>query len=57
MSTERKIPIDEFCQMTGKTKRQVNHLCSIHAGLKSKVKGERSVRINLDKWERILKTA
>jgi len=51
------IPIQKFCELENKTIRQARHLMTIHKGLKAKVKGERSPRINMDKWEKILKSA
>lgn len=47
------IPITEFAQRTGKTVRQVRRLYSLHAGLKHKVVGEKSSRVNYSEWQRI----
>lgn len=52
-----KIPIAEFMTLTGKKKYQVHYLFSVHPKLKVKIDGEKSCRVNMDEWSKILKRA
>lgn len=56
MST-KKIPLKEFCELTGKKPYQVHYLFKIHKGLKCRVPGEKTSRVDMNEWEKILKTA
>jgi predicted DNA-binding transcriptional regulator AlpA len=52
-----KIPLDDFCKQTGKKRDEVYRLVKKNKLLKSKVYGERTMRINMDEWAKVLENA
>lgn len=57
MANAQKIPIKEFCEMTGKKPYQVHYLFKVNKRLKSHVAGEKTSRVNIVEWNKMLDRA